>query len=143
MQTAPREGLEAGDVIIDTEFVAQLDRALTDAGRTRWTVFVRDPAGACVGGTEVIFEPGDPGTVTQQSTGIDPAHRGLGLARWAKAWMLERIRDERQPVLRIRTGNAFSNAPMLAINEALGFRPVGTRTEWQADAAALAARLRS
>jgi mycothiol synthase len=143
MQTAPREGLEAGDVIIDTEFVAQLDRALTDAGRTRWTVFVRDPAGACVGGTEVIFEPGDPGTATQQSTGIDPAHRGLGLARWAKAWMLQRIRDERQAVLRIRTGNAFSNAPMLAINEALGFRPVGTRTEWQADAAALAARLRS
>jgi mycothiol synthase len=142
MQTAPRENLEAGDVIIDSEFVAQLDRALTDAGRTRWTVFVRDPGGACVGGTEVIFEPGDPGTATQQSTGIDPAHRGLGLARWAKAAMLQWIRDERPAVVRIRTGNAFSNVPMLSINEALGFRSVGTRTEWQADVAALAARQR-
>jgi hypothetical protein len=47
--------------------------------------------------------------------------------------MLERIRDERPEVRRVRTGNAFSNAPMLAINDALGFMVVSTRTEWQAE----------
>ena len=57
MQTAPREGLDVGDVIVDADFVAELDRALVEAGRTRWTVFVRDPGGACVGGTEVTIEP--------------------------------------------------------------------------------------
>jgi len=133
MQTAPREGLEGGDVIIDTEFVAELDSALVAAGRTRWTVFARDRAGGCVGGTEVTFEPWDPGTVRQQNTGIDPAHRGVGLAKWAKAAMLERIRRERPDAQRVRTGNAFSNAPMLAINDALGFKVISTLTEWQAD----------
>jgi mycothiol synthase len=139
MQTAPREDLEVGDVVIGTEFVAQLDRAMVEAGWTRWTVLARDPAGECVGGTEVMFEPWNPGTVFQQSTGIDPAHRGLGLARWAKALMLRQIRAERPAVRRVRTGNAFSNAPMLAINEALGFQVTSTRTEWLADVAALRA----
>ena len=133
MQTAPREDLDVGDVIVDVEFVAELDRALVEAGRTRWTGFVRDPAGACVGGTEVTFEPWDPGTVLQQNTGIDPAHRGLGLAKWAKAAILERIRQERPEAGRVRTDNAVSNAPMLAINDDLGFKVISARTEWQAD----------
>ena len=47
--------------------------------------------------------------------------------------MLERIRQERPEAERVRTGNAFSNAPMLAINDALGFKVISTRTEWQAD----------
>jgi GNAT superfamily N-acetyltransferase len=33
MQTAPREDLDVGDVIVDAEFVAELDRALIEAGR--------------------------------------------------------------------------------------------------------------
>jgi mycothiol synthase len=132
METAPQEGLDAGQVTVDAGFVAQLDLALVAAGRTRWTVFVRDPAGQCVGGTEVTFEPGNPGTVFQQNTGIDPVHRGLGLAKWAKALMLERISRECPQARRVRTENASSNAPMLAINRALGFQVTGTRTEWQA-----------
>lgn len=137
MQTAPNEDLAGGDVTIDARFVAELDRALVVAGRTRWTLFVRDPGGECVGGTEVTFEPGDPGTAWQQSTGIDPGHRGLGLAKWVKAAMLERMRRQRPEVVRIRTENAGSNAPMLAINGALGFRITAARTEWQAEASGL------
>jgi GNAT superfamily N-acetyltransferase len=135
VQTAPKEDLDVGDVMIDDEFVAELDRSLQRAGRTRWTVLVRDPGGVCVGGTELTFEPGEPETVHQQNTAIASANRGLGLAKWAKARMLERIRDERPQVRRVQTSNAFSNASMLAINDALGFRIISTRTEWQADAA--------
>ena len=138
MQTAPREDLEVGDLIVDADFVAELDRALVEAGRTRWTVLVRDPGGACIGGTEVTLEPWDPGTVFQENTGVDRAHRGLGLAKWAKAAMLEWVGHERPDVERVRTDNAFSNAPMLAINEALGFKVIRTRTEWQADIGDLA-----
>ncbi|MGH8996685.1 MAG: GNAT family N-acetyltransferase [Acidimicrobiales bacterium] len=133
MQTAPRDDLDVGDVLLDADHIAELDQALLEAGRTRWTFLVRDPAGHCVGGTEVTFESGEP-TVVQQNTGIDPVHRGLGLAKWAKAAMLEQIRRERSDTERIRTDNAFSNAPMLAINEALGFKVVRTRTEWQVKA---------
>jgi GNAT superfamily N-acetyltransferase len=133
MQTAPREDLEVGDLLIGPDDVAELDRALLEAGRLRWTALLRDPNGTCVGGTEVTFEHSEPELALQQNTGIDPAHRGLGLAKWAKAAMLERIRHDRPEVQRIRTGNAYSNAPMLGINDALGFRVVGTRTEWQLD----------
>ena len=51
--------------------------------------------------------------------------------------MLARIRSEQPQARRVRTGNAFSNAPMLAINDALGFKVIHTSTEWQADAAAV------
>lgn len=118
MQTAPRDDLDIGDVTIDTDDIAELDGALIEAGRERWTCFVRDPHGNCVGGTEVTFEPWEPSTGLQQNTGIDPAHRGLGLAKWAKAAMLDRIRRDRPDVERVQTDNAFSNAPMLAINDA-------------------------
>ena len=131
MQTAPRDDLEVGDVLIGPEDVAELDRALLEAGRLRWTALVRDSTGTCVGGTEVTFDPGQPSLVLQQNTGIDRAHRGIGLAKWAKAAMLDRIRHDRPEVQRIRTGNAFSDAPILAINEVLGFKVVGTTTEWQ------------
>ena len=37
----------------------------------------------------------------------------------------------------VRTGNAFSNDAMLAINTALGFEVVEVRTEWQGEVARL------
>jgi len=133
MQTAPRDELDVGDVMLDARDIAEQDRALVEAGRRRWTILVRDPSGTCVGGTEVTFEPWEPLTVLQQNTGIDPRHRGLGLAKWAKAAMLERVRTDRPDVERVRTGNAFSNAPMVAINDLLGFRVTQSSTEWQAE----------
>jgi GNAT superfamily N-acetyltransferase len=142
MQSAPRDDLDVGDVMVDTDFIVELDRHLVEAGRTRWTVLVRDATGACVGGTEVYFEPWNPTVALQQNTGIDEAHRGLGLAKWAKAAMLERIRRERPDVERIGTGNAFSNAAMLAINDALGFEVISTQTDWQAGVDDLRAQLR-
>jgi GNAT superfamily N-acetyltransferase len=133
MQTAPRDDLDVGDVLLDADHIAELDHALLEAGRMRWTALVRASTGACVGGTEVTFEPGEPAVVLQQNTGIDPVHRRLGLAKWAKAAMLERIRHERPQVERIRTDNAFSNVPMLVINDVLGFKVIRARTEWQAN----------
>jgi RimJ/RimL family protein N-acetyltransferase len=137
MQSAPRDDLDVDDVILGDDDIAAHDGALVEAGRQRWTVFVRDPSGVCVGGTQVIFEPWVPSTVLQENTGIDPRHRGLGLAKWAKAAVLARIRAEQLQARRVRTENAFSNVPMLAINDALGFKITHIITQWQADAAAV------
>jgi mycothiol synthase len=139
VQTKPRDDLDVADVILDAGHVAELDRALAEAGRQRWTIFVRDINGRCAGGTEVTFEPWDAAVALQQNTAIGEPHRGLGLAKWAKASMLDRIRRERPDVERVRTSNAFSNAPMLAINTALGFKIIEARTEWQGQTADLAA----
>jgi GNAT superfamily N-acetyltransferase len=137
MNTQPHDDLEVGDVLITAEDAASVDRSITESGREKWTMFVRDPDGVLVGGTELTFEPWEPTTALQQNTAVDPAHRGRGLAKWVKAAMLERLRVERPEVERVRTGNAFSNAPMLAINDALGFRVTASRTEWQADVTSL------
>jgi mycothiol synthase len=131
MNTQPRDDLAVGDVVLDTGQLAEIDRHLEETGRRRWTIFVRDPEGRCVGGTEMMFEPWEPETAHQQNTAIDPGHRGRGLAKWAKGAMLLRVRSERPEVTRIRTANAFSNDAMLAINTALGFATTEVRTEWQ------------
>jgi GNAT superfamily N-acetyltransferase len=136
MNSQPHDDLDVGDVLYSEADIAEVDRSLTASGRLRWSLLVRDEHGACVGGTEVHFEPWEPSTVLQQNTGIDPAHRGRGLAKWAKAAMLDRIRRDCPEAARVRTGNAFSNAPMLAINDALGFVVISSRTEWQIDVAA-------
>jgi GNAT superfamily N-acetyltransferase len=127
----PRDDLEVGDVNLNASQAAEVDRHLSESGRLRWTLFIRDPGGRCVGGTELTFEPWDPATARQQNTATDPGHRGRGLAKWAKAAMLLRLRSERPDVLCVRTSNAFSNEAMLAINAALGFDVVEVRTEWQ------------
>lgn len=132
MNTQPRDGLDVGDVNLNATQAAEVDRHLAESGRLRWTLFVRDPGGRCVGGTELTFEPWDPATVRQQNTVTDPEHRSRGLAKWAKAAMLLRLKNERPEVLCVRTSNAFSNEAMLAINAALGFDVVEVRTEWQA-----------
>jgi GNAT superfamily N-acetyltransferase len=131
MNSQPRDDLEVSDVSLNASQAAEVDRHLADSGRLRWTLFVRDPGGRCVGGTELTFEPWDPGTARQQNTATDPEHRGKGLAKWAKAFMLLRLKDERPDVRCVRTSNAFSNESMLAINTALGFEVVEVRTEWQ------------
>jgi GNAT superfamily N-acetyltransferase len=57
-------------------------------------------------------------------TAVLPAHRGRGLGRLVKAAALDAAR--RAGLTRAFTGNDADNAPMLAINNALGYRPFAT-----------------
>jgi GNAT superfamily N-acetyltransferase len=143
MNAQPRDDLEMGDIVLSSAQVVDLDRHLAESGRQKWTLFVRDPDGQCVGGTELTFESWEPRTAHQQNTGIHPDHRGIGLAKWAKAAMLVRLRSERPEVERVRTSNAFSNEAMLAINTALGFKVVEVRTEWQGKLSELSRSVRN
>jgi RimJ/RimL family protein N-acetyltransferase len=88
-----------------------------------WTTKItREPDGTISGLTEVGFTEDEPHKVQQMLTGVDPAYRGKGLGKWLKADMLLHVRDNLPEAKIITTGNADSNAPMLSINERMGFK---------------------
>ncbi|MFH8345692.1 GNAT family N-acetyltransferase [Streptomyces sp. NPDC018045] len=66
------------------------------------------------------------GRYSSQMTGSRRAHRGRGLAKLAKTASLLRARDA--GCTEAFTSNDAENAPMLAINATLGYRPF--TTEW-------------
>jgi mycothiol synthase len=134
MNTMPRDDLDVEDAVIDADWVAQRELQQAQSPAERWTIFARERAThRLVGYTQVFFYADWPGHVDQGNTGVHPDHRGHGLGRWLKAAMLDRIFREKPESFRIRTHNAFSNAPMLAINNELGFVVTAEQTVWEAD----------
>lgn len=133
MNTAPRGELDVEDHTMSAEKLRAHDASLVAAGREAWTVAARRRStGELAGYTMLVLNPREPTIVRQGATGVQPAHRNLGLGRWIKAAMLERLLCERPEARFVRTDNAEQNAPMLAINVALGFRHYMDVTIWQA-----------
>ena len=56
-------------------------------------------------------------------------YRGRGLARLLKSHSLHRAAEA--GATRAITDNDETNAPMLAVNTALGYRPFARRVEWE------------
>ncbi len=107
-------------------------RERNGVGQTRWTLCARhDPTGEIVGFSEVWYFIDRPHILEQLNSAVRPAHRGRGLCKWLKAAMLERALRERPEIQEVRTLNLTTNAPILAINRALGFQPFMTATAWQ------------
>lgn len=132
MNTAPRGDLEFGDwhttaeEIRDWEGVRRRNGALH-----RLVIAVHEATGETAGFTEVNWHPRTAWAIGQQGTAVIPAHRGHGIGKWMKAAMVERILREVPEATIIRTGNAYSNAPMLSINDRLGFTVVLSVMIWQ------------
>ena len=134
MNTMPHDDLDVEDQVRDADWVAQREQQQAQSPGDRWTIFARERATQrLVGYTQVFFYEDWPGHVDQGDTGVHPGHRGHGLGRWLKAAMIDRIFREKPESFRIRTHNAFSNAPMLAINNELGFVVTAKQTVWEAD----------
>jgi GNAT superfamily N-acetyltransferase len=134
MNTAPVGDLEIQHEHMTVERLRRLEAARSESGMTWWTlVALEEATGAFVGFTQLSFSGWRSWAAKQQDTGVDPAHRERGLGRWLKGAMLVRLLDEKPHVTTIDTGNAGSNAPMLSINHALGFRLAKVSGSWQGD----------
>jgi GNAT superfamily N-acetyltransferase len=132
MNTAPRGELQHGDWHATEEEIRQWDRTRNANGAVRHLLLaVEDATGVAVGFTEVNRHPDIPWIVGQQGTAVDPAHRGHGIGKWIKGAMIERIFREWPDATVIQTGNAYSNAPMLSINDRLGFKVTWSTMVWQ------------
>ena len=91
--------------------------------------------------TRVHVVPERPAASYQWDTAVVDRHRGRGLGKRIKADMWRWLRAEEPAVTRLTTGNAQSNDAMLAINVAMGYRPVLEFAAWQAQVADVAVAL--
>jgi len=132
MNDAPRDNLQMEDMKITVEQMREMEKGMLAQKIEHWSIFVRnDETGQLVGLTDVMWDPDQPETVFQGSTGVRPEHRGHALGKWLKSEMLVRIRDDRPNAVDVRTGNADSNDAMLGINKELGFKPYIAASNWQ------------
>lgn len=132
MNTMPKDDLEIEDFRWDADQIRQIDDSMEATGDIRWTMYARDQAsGRLVGYSDMYWNAHKPKIAQQGDTAVLEEFQNRGIGRWLKASMLEKLLREHPEVKLVRTGNAQSNAPMLKINEELGFRPSMTQLLWQ------------
>jgi GNAT superfamily N-acetyltransferase len=101
------------------------EESLSRRRQTPYTILARHrPTGEPAGITMVCVHELRPAIAAQEDTSVLPAHRGRRLGLRMKLAMLDWLRTERPDVESADTWNAQGNAPMIAINEALGCRLV-------------------
>jgi GNAT superfamily N-acetyltransferase len=91
---------------------------------------VRD--GRLVAFTDLQITPALPERAHQAGTLVLLEHRGHRLGARLKVAVLREVAAGFPAVRRITTYNFDGNAPMVAVNEALGFRPAGHLSTWSA-----------
>lgn len=131
LNTIPFEGLEHGDIVITPEVMREFYAQMAVTGEVQHTVLTREPDGVMSGLTDVGWAQYHRGLIYQWFTGVRPDARGRGLGKWIKAAMLLHLRERYPDALWISTDNAGSNAPMLKINRAMGFKIYRQGTVYQ------------
>ncbi|NPD87416.1 MAG: GNAT family N-acetyltransferase [Asgard group archaeon] len=98
------------------------EKRLADKGLEWYTMITKENDKAISGLTEYFYYEDTPHRIEQGLTGVKEEYRGRGLGKWLKAEMLFRIKERFPDVKFISTGNSTENAPMLSINERMGFK---------------------
>lgn len=132
INTMPREDLQIEDWKITPETIREWERMSRARGQQhRMAIVIEESTGASAAFTEIFFDPRVPSIVHQGGTATIKEHRGKGIGKWVKAHLAQRVLDEMPEARYIRTGNAGTNAAMLAINVAMGFKPAWESIIWQ------------
>lgn len=89
------------------------------------------PSGRLVAFSELELERDAPEVAWQMATLVHPEHRGHRLGLGVKIANLDFLAEQAPEVRLIVTGNAGTNAPMIAVNELMGFEVAGVGMFWQ------------
>lgn len=130
--TQPMGDLEVEDFHYSAEQMRAIDERRKAQGIVGWTAYVEEQStGTIAGYTELFIREKQPQKAEQGITAVKPEFRNRGLGRWLKAAMVEKVFTASPATETISTGNANVNAPMLKINNEMGFRPAVAETVWQ------------
>ncbi|AXH95350.1 GNAT family N-acetyltransferase [Ornithinimicrobium avium] len=128
----PAGALELEEEVWDADRVAESDRVCAQAGRARVMTVAEHVASGELAAYTYVDLPGDkPAVGYQEDTLVHADHRGHRLGMLVKAENLRRVAEHAPALERLHTWNADENGHMLAINEALGFRPASHEGAWQ------------
>ncbi|MEE9267845.1 MAG: GNAT family N-acetyltransferase [Thermoplasmata archaeon] len=119
----PRGDLDLGDEFFTPDIFKTRVASFVDAGGSFHRAITLEADGRISGYTVMGYHPSEATLIRQYGTGVREVYRGRGLGKWVKAAMLLRVREELPKVNVVITGNATTNAPMLSINDRLGFKP--------------------
>ncbi|MCJ2532155.1 MAG: GNAT family N-acetyltransferase, partial [Candidatus Thermoplasmatota archaeon] len=119
----PRGDLNLGDEFFTPEIFRERVDSFVEAGGAIRRAITVEADGRISGYTVMGYHPSEATLIRQYGTGVREIYRGRGLGKWVKAAMLLRVREELPKVKVVITGNATINAPMLSINDRLGFKP--------------------
>lgn len=131
LNTIPFEEMDHGDIVITPEMMREWYSRMELTGGVQHTVIAREPDNVIAGMTDTVWAPYHRSIVYQQFTGVRPEARGRGIGKWIKAAMLLHLRVLYPDVQWVSTDNAGSNAPMLKINRAMGFKTYRQGTVYQ------------
>jgi GNAT superfamily N-acetyltransferase len=114
------------------ELVRDAEARRVAQGRfTYTTAAVHTASGELAAYTQMGGTPETPERLTQYDTYVRRSHRGNGLGIAVKAPNLRALQTGVARPAVLHTWNAPENAPMIAVNTKLGFRPVAQRTMWE------------
>lgn len=131
---APFEDMDWEPEVWDAARYREKEASAGARGRTRYAgAAVHEGTGQVVAMTDLGVNKHQPEVAYQWDTIVLPEHRGHGLGLLLKARNHALVVASEPAAHWVNTWNAESNAHMIAINEALGYRPVEVWTEWQLD----------
>lgn len=128
----PLGDLQLEEEAWDDERVRADYERIAAAGRTAVETFAFAADGSVAGYTQTTITS-DPSVVYQQDTLVLREHRGHRLGLRMKLDMLAWLREQRPDVEAVDTWNVPGNAPMIAINDALGCTVVAETIRFRKD----------
>ena len=129
---APLDDLEFEDELYSADRVRGYERAQLASGYRLYRVVARHrDTGELAGHTVVTVDSETPAIGNQHDTAVARDHRGHRLGLLLKADVLRWLAEAEPQLATVDTWNAESNAHMIGVNEALGYRPVGRELVFQ------------
>jgi len=115
----------------DVAVLREAEATQAQQGRTKYNTVALDSSGEVIAYTDIATTIHEPGKGYQWGTLVRPDVRGHRLGLAVKVANLRLLQAERPDIDQLTTYNAEVNAHMVAVNDRLGFAPVGRLGEFQ------------